>query len=81
MGAVFGQHAALDRHDAVRLAKRRQPVRDDDHGAALRHRLQIVLDDLLGFGVQRACRFIENQDSRIGDQGSGDGDTLALTTG
>jgi len=39
----------------------------------------VVLNDLFRFVVERAGGFVENQDARVGDQGAGDGDALALS--
>ncbi len=38
----------------------------------------VLLDDALALVVERAGRLVEDQDARIGDQGAGDGDALAL---
>src|SRR5437773_99127 len=42
--AVLDDAAALDGDDAVGLAHRGEPVRDDDDGAALRDAAHVVLD-------------------------------------
>ena len=39
------------------------------------------LDDLLGLGFDRACRFVEKEDAAVGEEGTGDGDALALPAG
>ncbi len=39
------------------------------------------LDFLLGLGIDRGSRFVEDQDARIDQQGAGDGDALALAAG
>ena len=57
----------------------RQAMSDDDDGAVLHDRRHVALDDLLGLGVEGAGRFVEDQDARVGHQGSGDGNALALT--
>jgi len=44
----------------------------------LRH---ILLNDALALVVERACRLVENQDSRIGDQGTSNSDALPLPSG
>src|SRR5271167_513264 len=41
-----------------------------------------VVDDLrFGGGVERGHRFVEQEDARIGNQGAGQGYSLALATG
>src|SRR5215467_4856281 len=78
VAAVFDQPAAINRNDAISAANGRQPVGDDENGAASRDPAHVVLDDPLAFVVQRARRLVEDQNSRIGDQRPGNRDTLAL---
>ena len=79
--AVLDDAAVLERDDAVGLAHGRQPVRDDEDGAARRDALHVVLDDALALVVERARRLVEDQDARIADQRARDGDALALAAG
>ena len=51
---------------------------DDDDGAALGHRAQVGLDDLLALGIERGGRLVEDQDARLGDERAGDREPLAL---
>ena len=55
-------------------------MRDGDRGAVPCGSLKCFLDDLLAFRVERARRFVENNDSRSFYNASGDGDALFLTT-
>ena len=58
VGAALGDAAVLHDHDAVRLADGGEAVRDDEGGAALEQRLQRLLDQDLGMGVDGGGRFI-----------------------
>src|SRR6516165_6787652 len=76
MGAVLNEAARVDSHDPVGTAHGRQPMRDDEDGAALGDFLHILLDDSLALVIKRARCFIEDQDSRIGDERPGNGNPL-----
>jgi len=39
---------------------------------------EAFLDEHFGFGIKARRGFIQNQDARIGQNGAGDGNTLAL---
>ena len=56
-------------------------MRDDEGGAALEQRLQRLLDQDLGMGVDGGGRFIQNQDLRVIQQRAGEGDQLLLPGG
>ena len=81
VGAVLDEAAPLDGDDAIRHAHGGQPMRDDEHRSAVGDLRHVLLDDALALVVERARRLVENQDARIGDQGAGDGDALALPAG
>jgi hypothetical protein len=66
--AVLDEAAALDGDDAVGAAHGREAMGDDQHGAALRDLAHVLLDDALALVVERAGRFIEDEDARIGDE-------------
>ena len=73
-----GSLAIFQHQDAVGAADDRQAVRNDQHRPAARNGIQIVLDDFFALRVQRAGRFVENQDRRIGQQRPGDRQPLFL---
>jgi hypothetical protein len=78
MIALLHDPPAVHDDDLVRVADRREAVRDDERGAAVtqpRHRL---LDEHLGPRIYVARRFVEDEDARIGEERAGDGDELAL---
>ncbi len=43
--------------------------------------MQAFLDEGFGFGVEAGGGFVEDQNSRVGQDGAGDGDALALAAG
>ena len=79
--AVVDDAAAIHDDDPVEAPQRRQPVRDRDDRAALHQIVQRGLDQLFGFGIQRAGRLIQQQDRRVLQQRPRDRQPLALTAG
>src|SRR5258706_5255043 len=55
-----------------------EPMRDDEHRTVRHQALDRFLHQALGLGVERAGRFVENEDGRIAEQRPGDRDALAL---
>jgi hypothetical protein len=53
-------------------------MRDDERGAVARDFRQRALDFALGAGVERAGRFVEQQDRRVLQDGARDRDALLL---
>ena len=51
---------------------------DDDRGAALEQALEALLDRALGADVDVGRGLVEDQDARLGQEGAGEGDELAL---
>ena len=78
MRAPLDDAAVLEHEDQVGGADGRQPVRDDDRGAALQRLGQRVLDGRLGRGVEVRGRLVEDDDPRPGEQHPGDGQPLPL---
>lgn len=64
----------------VRVLNGRKSVRDGERRAALGSLVERRLHDLLGVGVQSGGSLIEEQDLRVAQQRTRDGDTLLLTT-
>ncbi len=73
--------AALHHRDAVGVAHRREAVRDDQHRAARHQPLERALHDPLAFGIERARRFVEQQDRAIGEDRARDREPLPLPAG
>ena len=67
--------------DPVRVAHRREAVRDDEGGAAAHQARMAPLDEALGFRIERARRLVEEQDRRVLEEGAGERDALALAAG
>src|SRR5271165_2116091 len=81
VAAALDYTAAIDNTNFVGLRHRRQAVGDDDRGAALAQRAQRLLDRLLGLGIERRSRFVEEDEWGVLEKGAGDGDALALPAG
>ena len=56
-------------------------MRDDEGGAASHADFERGLNRRFVFGVERACRFVENQDARIFEQHARDREALTLAAG
>ena len=65
MAALFDDAALVQHHDPVHRGDGRQPVGDGDHGLALHHAVQRVLDRRLDLAVQRGGRLVQHQDRRV----------------
>src|SRR3984957_3543681 len=80
VGSDVGDAPGLHEHHAVGEGDRGRAVGDEERRAPLR-RAQRREDLNFLDGVDRARRRVEDQDRRIGQQGAGDADALALATG
>src|SRR3954465_12492452 len=80
-GAGLDDPALVEDEDAVGVADRREPVRDDEGGAPLHDLLERELELALGRGVERARRLVEDQHRRVLEQRPGDREALALAAG
>ncbi len=74
----FDDPAVIQHQDAVGADDARQPMRQDQRGAAGREAVDRLLDHRLVLGVDRRQRLVEDQDRRVAEQGAGDRQTLAL---
>ena len=63
--AGLGDTALAKNQDAISIADRRQPMRDDKGRAALHHLIERETDPLLGEWIERARRLIQNENRRI----------------
>ena len=81
MAAGLDDRPVVEHQDAVRSDHARQPVREDEGGAALHQPVERLLDDRLVLRVHRGQRLVEDQDRRIAEQRTGDGDALPLPAG
>ena len=62
------------------MLNRSHPMGDKKHSLALKFLRQIATDEILRYRVQCTCGLIENQEARALEHGTGNGDTLTLTT-
>src|SRR6266702_2259266 len=75
--STISSAAGRNANSSLRRPHGREPMRDHQHGAAFRDVLHILLNDALALIVQRACRLVEDQDARVGDERARNGDALA----
>src|SRR5262249_33795753 len=78
MAAILPDAARVDGDDPVGAPPGREPVGDDEDGAALGDLLHVLLNHPLALIIERARRLVEDQDPRIGDESAGDRDPLLL---
>ena len=78
MGAVGRDPAVVQHHDAVRPPDLRQPVGDEQRGAAALHVMQRALNLVLGGAVDGAGGVVQDQDARVFQKGARQGDALPL---
>src|SRR6476620_1242596 len=68
----------LEHDDAVGVANCREPMRDHQRGAPACKLLERLRDVALAFCIERARRFIEQQDRPVGEQRARNCNTLTL---
>ena len=78
VGSFFDDHAAVDDQDAGGVDDGRQPMGDDERGAAFHEPVERLLDQRLVGGVERRGRLVEQQHGGVFEDGAGDGDSLPL---
>ena len=76
MPATFYNATAFEDENLIRVANGAQSVRDDEGSAALHETIERLLDETLGFSIHGSGGFVENEDGRIFQQRSRDGDAL-----
>ena len=79
MRAILDQATALDGDYTICKSKRRETVRDDDHGPPARHLRHILLHDTLAFIIERTRRLVENEYAGICDERASNSDALTLS--
>src|SRR6185369_13292020 len=73
--------AIFDHQNLLGASNGGEAMRDDERGAAFHEVGEAFLDGGLRFGIQAAGSLVEDQDARVGKNGTGDGDALALSAG
>ncbi len=81
VAADFVDLSSLHDDNPVGSSDGREPVSNDQHRASTTDASHVVLDDLLGLVVERAGRFVEDEDARIADEGARDCNALTLPPG
>src|SRR6185437_4160569 len=80
VGAAFNDSAAFEHEDLIGAANRGKAMGDHKRGPAAHQIAEAFLDQGLGFGIEARCGFVENQDARVGQDRSRNGNALFLTS-
>src|SRR5579885_1777357 len=78
VSALLDDATGLQDDDIVGSLDGRETVGDHYGGATAQETAQALLHDQFGHGIDVGCRLVEDEDARIGQQGAGEGDELAL---
>ena len=78
VGSLLDDMAMVHDDDEIGIDDGGEAVCDGDDGAVFHQRVKCLLDKMFRGGVERGCRFVENENRRILEQGAGDGETLFL---
>ena len=79
VGALLNDRTVVHDQDMVRVSDGRETVGDDEAGPASHQASHGLLNENFGPCIDTACSFIENQDSWIREDHTGDGQQLFLT--
>ena len=71
--AALHNEAVFDHQDLVGTADGGETVGDDEGGSSLHQLAQSSLDHGLGFGIERAGSLVEDEDSRLRQEGARNG--------
>src|SRR5579862_2783021 len=81
MCAALDDSAVIHDQNPVRAYYRGEPVSDHKRGASLHQAVQRALNLRLGMAVQRAGGFVQDENSRISENGSRNRKPLLLPAG
>ena len=81
MCTAFFDDTVIQDKDLVGVFDGRQAVGDDEGGTADHELVERILHDLFALRIERGSRFVKDEDLRILQDRSCDGDALALTAG
>ena len=79
--SLLDEATVVEDEDAVGVPDGREAVRDHERRAARRERLQRAQDRRLGARVDRARRFVEDQERGVREPRAHEADDLALALG
>ena len=79
--ALLHDLPVVNDENLIRLLDRCQPVCDGDDGFAAHQRRERLLDQMFVFGVDAGGGFVQDDDRRVLEDGTGNGDALPLTAG
>ena len=79
MGTLFDDTSLVHHDDPISGADGREAMCDNDSRPPLHQSVECILDQLLGFGIQRRSRLVEEEQWGIPQKSAGDCDTLALS--
>ena len=79
--ALLDEFAVVEHEDFFRVADRGKAVRDDEGRAANHEAIERIEDHGFGFGINRGCRLVEDEDRRILEKRARDGDALPFAAG
>ena len=79
MGPFFHDLPFIQNQNAIGALNGAEPVRHDERGAVDHQALQRLLHQPFGLRIQSRGGLVEQENSRILQNGSRNGDTLALT--
>ena len=80
MAAPFDDPTGVQHDDFVGIHDGRQPMGDNQRRPADCNHVEFSLDRFFRLGIQRRCRFIEDQDRRILQERTSNSDSLLLAT-
>src|SRR5204862_2417688 len=81
MRSAFDDLALLEHKNLIGIADGTQTVGDYKCRPAGHQRCESGLNEGFAFGIQAGCGFVENQDSRVRQNGARNRHSLALTAG
>src|SRR4051812_33650772 len=80
MRAALDNPAVFKNENLIGASNGAESVRDNERRAAGHKGSKALLNQRFAFGIEAGCRFIENEDSRIGQDRTGDSHALPLAT-
>ena len=79
VGPSLDNRTVVEDEHEIGFTNGTQPMSNDKSRAATQQDLESLLQARFGYGVNRAGRFVEHNDPRVGQQSPGEADDLPLT--